>query len=78
MHELLTRKFGCPDWNWRDRVLKADKNNSESFMYEDVSGKKIQSLKNPWGLCICLFIYYRKHWQTFIHGGCLLGHNRKQ
>lgn len=56
MPELLTRKFSCPDWNWRDRLLKADKNNSESFMYEGVSEKKTQSLKNPWGLCIYLFI----------------------
>lgn len=36
-------------------------------MYEDVSGKKIQSLKNPWGLCIYLFIYYRKHQQMFFN-----------
>lgn len=80
---LLTRELSCLDWNWREKILKANKNNSESFMYEGVCGKKIQSLKNPWGLCIYLFIY------LFIIGNtcrcfalweteCVLGHNRKQ
>lgn len=69
---LLTREFSFPDWNWRGRILKADKNNSESFMYESVCGKKIQSLKNPWDLCIYLFISFflnRKHLQMFFTMG---------
>lgn len=80
---LLTREFSCSDFNWRDRILRADKSSSESFMYEDICGKKIQSLENSWGLCVYLFIYLFNVgntcrcfslWET----GCLLGHNRKQ
>lgn len=81
---LLTREFSCPAWNWRDRILKADKNNSESFMYESVCEERFKVWKTH-GVYVCMYAFiYLFHigntcrcfslWET----GCLLGHNRKQ
>lgn len=55
---LLTREFSFPDWNWRDRILKADKNNSESFMYESVCRKKIQSEKPMGFMYLLIYIFF--------------------
>lgn len=51
---LLTREFSCPDWSWRDRILKAGKNNSESFMYEGVCEKRFKVWKTHG---VYVFIY---------------------
>lgn len=53
---LLTREFGCPDWSWRDRILKAGKNNSESFMYEGVCEKRFKVWKTH-GVYVFIYLF---------------------